>query len=94
MRLYITVLFPAIVFSWDHTTLRTLLSVRPSVFPSLSLSDLYHNVRLILSSWNFQEFLLLTKVVSMQKVKVQGHKSQNTKKSYYIGQLESRKAFV
>ena len=40
---------------------------------------IFHYVPIIASSWNFQELLPMTKVVSMQKVKVkgQGHRGQN-----------------
>ena len=62
-------------FSCDQAALRTLLSVRPSV----CLSHLFHHVPVIVSSWNFQELLPMTKVISMQKVKVkgQGHRGHN-----------------
>ena len=54
---------------------RTLLSVRLSV----RQSHLFDNVPVIVSSWNFQELLPLTDVMSMQKVKVkgQGHRGQD-----------------
>ena len=40
---------------------------------------LVHHVPIIISSWNFQELLPMTKVTSMQKVKVkgQGHRGQH-----------------
>ena len=46
------------------------LSVRLSVRPSVCLSHLFHHVPIIVSSWNFQELLPWSKVMSMQKVKV------------------------
>ena len=51
-------------------------SVRPSVRPSVTLFD---NVPVIVSSWNLQELLPLTNVMSMQKaeVKGQGHKGHD-----------------
>ena len=51
------------------------LSVRLSV----RLSNLFHHVPIIVSSWNFQELLPWSKVMSMQKVKVkgQGHRGQH-----------------
>ena len=60
---------PGLIFSCDQAALRTLLSVRPSV----RLSHFFHNVPVIASSFNFHELLPLTKVISMQKVKDQGH---------------------
>ena len=42
----------------------------PSVCLSVRLSHLFHHVSLMVSSWNFQELLPMTKVTSMQKVKV------------------------
>ena len=52
-------------------------SVRPSVCPSVCLSHLFYYVPIILSSWNFQELLPVTKVTSMQKVKVRGQRSRS-----------------
>ena len=54
-------------------------SVRPSVRPSVCLSHLFDYVPIIVSSWNFQELLPMTKVRSMQKVEVkgQGHRGHN-----------------
>ena len=57
------------------------LSVRPSVClsvrPSVCLSHLFHHVPIIVSSWNFQELLPWSKVMSMQKVKVRGQRSRS-----------------
>ena len=44
---------------------------------SVRLSHLFDYVPLIVSSWNFQELLLMTKVRSMQKVKVRGQRSRS-----------------
>ena len=52
-------------------------SVRLSVCPSVCLSHLFDYVPIILSSWNFQELLPVTKVTSMQKVKVRGQRSRS-----------------
>ena len=56
-------------------------SVRPSVCPSVPLSvrlsHLFDYVPIIVSSWNFQELLLGTRVRSMQKVKVRGQRSRS-----------------
>ena len=43
------------------------------------LWHLFDNVPLIVSSWNFQEWLPMTEVMSMQKVKVkgQGHRGHD-----------------
>ena len=48
-------------------------------FPSVCLSHLFDYVPIIVSSWNFQELLPMTKVRSMQKVKVKGqsHRGHN-----------------
>ena len=61
------------IFSSDQAALRTLLSVLPSV----RLWHLFHNVPLIISSWNYRMLLPLTKVISMQKVKVGGQRSRS-----------------
>ena len=56
-------------------------SVCPSVCPSVRLSvcpsHLFDYVPIIVSSWNFQELLLMTDVRSMQKVKVRGQRSRS-----------------
>ena len=62
-----------IVFSCDQAALWMVQSVRPSV----CLSHLFDYVPIILSSWNFQELLPVTKVTSMQKVKVRGQRSRS-----------------
>ena len=48
-------------------------SVCLSIRPSVCQSHLFHHVPIIISSWNFQELLPWTEVMSMQKVKVGGH---------------------
>ena len=52
-------------------------SVRPSVRLSVCLSHLFDYVPIIVSSWNFQELLPMTKVRSMQKVRVRGQSSRS-----------------
>ena len=52
-------------------------SVRLSVCLSVCLSHLFDYVPIIVSSWNFQELLPMTKVTSMQKVKVRGQRSRS-----------------
>ena len=52
-------------------------SVCPSVRLSVCLSHLFHHVPIIVSSWNFQELLPWSKVISMQKVKVRGQRSRS-----------------
>ena len=44
---------------------------------SVRLSHLFHHVPIIVSSWNFQELLTWSKVMSMQKVKVRGQRSRS-----------------
>ena len=63
------------IFSCNQAALQMVFSVCPSV----CLSHLFDYVPIILSSWNFQELLPMTKVRSMQKVKVkgQGHRGHN-----------------
>ena len=65
------------LYEWFSPSVRP--SVRPSVCLSVCLSHLFDYVPIILSSWNFQELLPVTKVTSMQKVKVkgQGHRGHN-----------------
>ena len=67
--------FLCFYFSCEQGALRTPISVRPSVCLSVCLSvrplHLFDNVPgIIVSSWNFQELLSSTDVMSMQKVKV------------------------
>ena len=76
-------IFP--IFSCDQAALWMVQSVCPSVRPSVCLSvrpsvclsHLFDYVPIILSSWNFQELLPVTKVTSMQKVKVRGQRSRS-----------------
>ena len=69
------------IFSCDQAALwmvqSVCLSVCPSVRPSVCLSHLFDYVPIILSSWNFQELLPVTKVSSVQKVKVRGQRSRS-----------------
>ena len=65
------------LFSCDQAALRTLLSVCLSVRPSVRLSHLFHYVPTVVSSWNFQALLPMADVMSMQKVKVRGQRSQS-----------------
>ena len=44
---------------------------------SVCLSHLFDYVPIIVSSWNFLDLLLMTKVRSMQKVKVRGQRSRS-----------------
>ena len=66
-----------IVFSCDQAALWMVQSVRLSVRPSVRPSHLFDYVPIITSSWNFQELLPITKVTSMQKVKVRGQRSRS-----------------
>ena len=63
------------LYEWFSPSVR--LSVCLSVRPSVCLSHLFDYVPIILSSWNFQELLPVTKVTSMQKVKVRGQRSRS-----------------
>ena len=67
------------IFSWDQAALQMVFSVCLSVRPSVRLSHLFDYVPIIVSSWNFILLLPMTKVRSMQKVKVkgQGHRGHN-----------------
>ena len=70
------------VFSYDQAALWMVFSVRPSVCLSVCLSvtpfwQLLDYVAIIVSSWNFQELLPMTKVTSMQKVKVRSQRSRS-----------------
>ena len=65
------------IFSCDQAALRTLISVCPSVRPSVRLSHLFDYVPVIVSSWNFQDLLPLTDTMPMQKVKVRGQRSRS-----------------
>ena len=53
------------------------LSVHLSVCLSVRPSHLFYHVPIIVSSWNFQELLPMTKVTSKQKVKVRGQRSRS-----------------
>ena len=66
------------IFSCNQAALKN-ISFHLSVSLSIHLSHLFDNVAVIISSWNFQELLPLTDMMSMQKVKVkgQGHIDQD-----------------
>ena len=66
-----------IFFSCDQAAPQMVFSVRPSVRTSVRLSHLFDYVPIIVSSWNFQELIPMTKVRSMQKVKVRGQRSRS-----------------
>ena len=59
-------------------------SVRLSVCLSVRLSHLFDYVPIIISSWNFQELLPVTKVTSMQKVKVRGQRSRSQRSQPHL----------
>ena len=65
------------VFSCDQAALWMVQSVRLSVRLSVRPSHLFDYVPIIISSWNFQTLLLVTKVTSMQKVAVRGQRSRS-----------------
>ena len=63
--------------SCDQAALWMVQSVRPSVrLPVCCPSHLFDYVSIIVSSWNFQELLPMTEVMSMQKVNVTEVKTQ------------------
>ena len=62
-----------IIFSCDQAALQMVFSDCRSV----RLSHLFDYVPIIVSSWNFQELLPMTKMRSMQKVKVRGQRSRS-----------------
>ena len=74
-------IFCLYIFSCDQAALWMVFSVRPSVCLSVRLSvclsHLFDYVPIIVSSWNFHEILPMTKVTSMQKVKVRGQRSRS-----------------
>ena len=53
------------------------LSVRPSVCLSVRLSHLFHHVPIIVPSWNLEELLPWSEVMSIQKVIVRGQRSRS-----------------
>ena len=65
------------IFSCDQAAIWLVQSVRLSVRPSVCLSHLFHHVPIIVLSWNFQELLPWSEVMSMQKVKVRGQRSRS-----------------
>ena len=65
------------IFSCDQAAIWLVQSVHPSVCLSVCPSHLFHHVPIIVSSWNFQELLPWSKVMSMQKVKVRGQRSRS-----------------
>ena len=78
-------MFGDYIFSCDQAALQMVFSVCPSVrpsvrlsvCPSVRLSHLFDYVPIIVSSWNFLELLPMTKVRSMQIVKVRGQRSRS-----------------
>ena len=76
---YISIEHSAIIFSCNQAALWMVQSVRLSVCVSVRPSQLFDYVPIIVSSWSFQELLPMTKVMSMQKVKVkgQGHRGHD-----------------
>ena len=67
------------LYKWyfPSVCLSVCLSVWLSVRLSVCLSHLFHHVPIIVSSWNFQELLPWSRVMSMQKVKVRGQRSRS-----------------
>ena len=65
-----------LIFSCDQAAIWLVQSVCLSVRLSVCLSHLFHHVPIIVSSWNFQELLPWSKVMSMHKVRGQRSRSQ------------------
>ena len=63
--------------AWCLKSLSENTYFRPSVRLSVRPSHLFDNVPVIISSWNFQELLPSTDVMSMQKVKIRGQRSRS-----------------
>ena len=68
----------------------------PSVCLSVCPSHLFRYVPVIASSWNFQELLPITKVMSMQKVKVRGQsfRSQRSQPNLTVSGLSLQFEFT
>ena len=84
------VLFDAIpvgIFSCDQAALQMVFSVCLSVHRSVCLSHLFDYVPIIISSWNFQELLPMTKVRSMQNVRGQRSRSQRSQPNLTVSGL-------
>ena len=75
--------YTKISYSWPRDISRVFLAATKQLYewfsPSVRPSHLFDYVPIIVSSWNFQELLRMTKVMSMQKVKVkgQGHRGHD-----------------
>ena len=67
-------------------------SVSPSVCPYVRLSRLFRNVPLIVSSWNFQECLLVIWVLSMHQVMVRGQRSRSPRSKQILPQFRHFRA--
>ena len=83
-----SLLFIGLVILWIHTVIHFIFScdqaalwMVQSVCLSVCLWRLFHYVPIIVSSWNFQELLPMTKWCpckrSRSEVKSQGHRGQN-----------------
>ena len=81
MNVLFKICMQCFVFSCDRAAIWLVQSVCPSICPSICLSvclsHLFHHVPIIVSSWNFQEWLPRSKVMSMQKVKVWDQRSRS-----------------
>ena len=65
------------IHSWRDIIMWCIVISRPPVRLSVCLWHLFHYVPIIVSSRNFQEFLPMTEVMSMQKVEVRGQRSRS-----------------
>ena len=64
------------IFSCNQAALWMVQSVHPSVRPSIHLSNLFHYVPIIVSSWSFQQWQKWD-LCKRSEVKGQGHRGQN-----------------
>ena len=74
------------IFSCDQAAIWLVQSVRPSVRPS----HLFHHVPIIVSSWKFQDLLPMTKVTSMQKVKIRGQSSRSQRSKLKVTEVNTQ----
>ena len=84
--------YGSITAATNHNKLHCFLlqpssSMNGSVRLSVCLSHLFHYVPIIVSSSNFQELLQLTRVMSMQKIKVRGQRLKSQRSKHILSQF-------